>query len=114
RPPLGAPLAPPPPPPASTHTPVGGVGGGGVVGGGGFQCECLEDRPMNRWEPGVFDMWCNSCTKKRRESSVWSSLDLSLPPHQLSSSALLPDTPEADPCLVGLDVGADMLRARPP
>ncbi|XP_050732779.1 43 kDa receptor-associated protein of the synapse homolog isoform X2 [Eriocheir sinensis] len=134
RPNMGAPLAPPPPPPASTHANeplVGGLGGlggsmmgglgGSMVGGGGFQCECLEDRPMNRWEPGVFDMWCSSCTKKRRES-MWSSLDLSLPPHQLSSSALLPDTPDTEGMgglgglggLGGMDVAADLIRSRQP
>ncbi|XP_064116523.1 43 kDa receptor-associated protein of the synapse isoform X2 [Macrobrachium rosenbergii] len=114
RPPMGTPLAPPPPPPASDRL----MGGGSthmLPGAGGFQCECLEDRPMGRWEPGVFDMWCNSCTKKRRESSVWSSLDLSLPPHQLSSSALIPDTPETEPGLGSMDMSAaDLMRARQP
>ncbi|KAK7073265.1 hypothetical protein SK128_015560 [Halocaridina rubra] len=38
---------------------------------------------------------------------------LNLPPHQLSSSALIPDTPDTEPALGSMDMSAaDLMRAR--
>lgn len=42
------------------------------------------------------------------------SVTHSMPPHQLSSSALLPDTPDAEPGLGGIDISSDVVRARQP